>query len=130
MPYYGGPGIAIEYKFVAVQPFDAEHPLGSGVVVHYGPGDEFPGEEWGNSAFNLIEMGKAVRLATNLSPLPHGHDGPDATTEEPVSLSNVEVGYPQAQGFGWYLLSDGAKIRGKDEAYAAQAALDQGGVYE
>lgn len=38
---------------------------------------------------------------------------------------NTEV-FPQSTGGGWYLLSNGEKIQGKEEAIAAEEALKSG----
>lgn len=44
-------------------------------------------------------------------------------TEATEGLPDGE--YPAHQGAGWYLLSNGEKVRGEDEANEAQAALNQ-----
>lgn len=115
MAYYGGPSVNINYVYVAVQPIQAEHPIGSGIVVTYNPGDTFPGEEWGNAAHNLVEVGKAVRLAINVE----NGGGSQSATPAPAVTS-----YPHHEGAGWFLLSDGSRVRGKEQAVAAQEELD------
>lgn len=132
MAYYGGPDIGIEYTFVAVKPFAAEHPIGSGKTVWYQPGDEFPGEEWGNAAHNLVEVGKAVRLAVNVVGKGSEKTSPVAL-EQPVAeemkVATSEVtSYPIVGKAGWFELSDGTKIRGQEAALEAQAILDEGGA--
>lgn len=135
MPVYGGPDLGITYTFVAVVPFKAEHPIGSGTVVTYNPGDTFPGEEWGNAAHNLVEVGKAVRLAVNVADAGGSQVAvtPPASTEKPADEVNREreeltvTGYPHKGGGGWWTLSDGSRVRGEDEALEAQKALDEGG---
>lgn len=132
MPVYGAPDLGIEYAFVAVVPFDAEHPIGSGNVVHYNPGDPFPGEDWGNAAHNLVEVGKAVRLAVNIGggsqsvATPSAPDSTEFTAEEvnATQAASSVTGYPIAGKAGWFELSDGSKIRGEDAALEAQAELD------
>lgn len=132
MPVYGAPDLGIEYAFIAVVPFDAEHPIGSGQVVHYNPGDPFPGEDWGNAAHNLVEVGKAVRLAVNIG----GGSQPAAApvvpetelTADQVNVLQASGGavtsYPVAGSAGWWTLSDGSKVRGEEAALEAQAELD------
>lgn len=133
MAYYGGPDLGIEYTFVAVVPFDAEHPIGSGTVVHYNPGDRFPGEDWGNAAHNLVEVGKAVRLAVNIgggsSLAAAPASPPEEKTAEQVNADQGDeahaVIYPVATGSGWYTLSDGQRVRGEEAALEAESELDK-----
>ena len=42
----------------ASKPFRAEHPIGSGTIVQYAPGDVVPAGEWGPAANWLKESGK------------------------------------------------------------------------
>ncbi len=56
----------IVYKFFAVKPIVAEHPIGSGLIVTYQPGEEVPASEWGRAADNLVELGKIARVAFNV----------------------------------------------------------------
>lgn len=134
MPIYGGPDLGISYTFLAVVPFKAEHPIGSGTVVQYNPGDPFPGEDWGNAASNLVEMGKAVRLAVNVADVGGSQEAvtPTAPTEHTAAEVNAEQAehqnedvtrYPVKGGGGWFTLSDGSRIRGEEEAVAAQESL-------
>ncbi len=44
-------------------------------------------------------------------------DDSDDSADEPTS-------FPHHTGAGWYLLSNGEKVRGKDEAHEAQDAID------
>lgn len=132
MPIYGGPDIAIEYTFIAVRPFTAEQPIGSGILVTYQPGDPFPGEEWGQAAHNLVEVGKAVRLAVNVgSPAAPVVSVPPEETELTVQEVNEitspeEVtSYPFHAGGGWWELSDGTKVRGEEAALEAETALHE-----
>lgn len=130
MGYYGGPELGIEYTFVAVAPLDAEHPLGSGIVMHYAPGETFPGEDWGNAAHNLVEMGKAVRLAVNVKPAGGTPVPPPAAPEpelDPVAetLASYEGEWPAKGGGGWFTLSNGERVRGEEAALAAQRHLDE-----
>lgn len=126
---YGEPdleGLGIEYTFIALRPFDAENPIGSGKVVHYEPGEQFPGEDWGGAAFNLVEMGKAARLAVNVV-IGGGQSAPDAPEpveeEEEYEVPSDDSVYPVKGGGGWYTLSDGSRVRGQEAAEAAEAAL-------
>ena len=57
----------VEYRYFAVKPLRAEHPVGSGLIVEYKPGEEVPAGEWGRAADNLVELGKAARVAFNVS---------------------------------------------------------------
>lgn len=62
------------YRYFAVKPISAEHPIGSGEIVKYEPGQEVPAGEWGRAAANLVEMGKIARVAFNVD------DNDDGTT--------------------------------------------------
>lgn len=64
----------IIYKYFAVIPIKAEHPVGSGIVVEYVQGDEVPASDWGRAADNLVELGKIQRVAFNVE------DGVDEAT--------------------------------------------------
>jgi len=115
---------------VAVSPFSAEHPVGSGTVVRYQPGERFPGEEWGMAAHNLVEMGKAVRLAVNVPEL--GGTILSPPVEPAVAPSAVEVSlesymgeFPVQGGGGWWMLSDGSRVRGEVAARDGQRLLDE-----
>ena len=57
----------IVFSYVAIKPLRAEHPVGSGIIVEYLPGDVIPAGEWGRAADNLVELGKAARLAVNVA---------------------------------------------------------------
>lgn len=50
---------------------------------------------------------------------------PDAEepAEEPESTDEADAEFPVHEGGGWYRLSNGETVRGKDEAVAAEAAL-------
>lgn len=54
------------YKYFAIKPLRAEHPVGSGKIVDYRPGEEIPGSDWGRAIDNLVELGKAARVAFNV----------------------------------------------------------------
>jgi hypothetical protein len=56
----------IVFSYVAVKPIKAEHPIGSGKIVDYEPGDVIPAGEWGRAADNLVELGKAAMMAINV----------------------------------------------------------------
>jgi hypothetical protein len=56
----------IVFSYVAVKPIKAEHPIGSGLIVDYEPGDVIPAGEWGRAADNLVELGKAAMMAINV----------------------------------------------------------------
>lgn len=145
--------VDIVYSFVAVKPITAEHPIGSGTIVTYQPGDRIPAGEWGRAADNLLELGKIVRLAENIGmekieETPRAQAGPGPGLSDPthaylafegvspISVSDDEEDeddalhvtedseWPAAGNGGWYTLSDGSRVRGKDAAYEAQAALE------
>ncbi len=128
MPYVN------EFKYIAVKPLRAEHPVGSGIIVEYAPGEEIPAGEWGRAADNLTELGKAVRTAVAVWVEDGSGGGPpaaepsapvtEANGDEPAKME--EQVYPLHKGAAWYVLSDGSQVRGKANAEAAQAAL--GGV--
>ncbi len=128
----------IEYVYVAGKPFRAEHPLGSGTIVSYQPGDEVPASDWGRATDNMLEMGKLFRTAKNVwvdddgeASVGGGEEGASALSEgapseaeAPAEVTDETVSYPVKKGGGYWLLSDGSKVRGKPAASAAQAELD------
>jgi hypothetical protein len=61
-----GNTVKVIYRFFAIKPLRAEHPVGSGEIVEYKPGEEIPAGEWGRAADNLVELGKAARVAFNV----------------------------------------------------------------
>jgi len=139
--------------YYARKPLRAEHPIGSGTIVEYQPGDVIPAGEWGRSASALVENGRAVEMMDNVwvddgegeaptslpprafAPAVRSQEGPvidrsglyDKEPENPNVDKDapVEEGvtYPLHEGAGWYQLSNGEKVRGKDDATAAEAAL-------
>lgn len=144
------------WGFKAVRPFDAEHPVGSGKMVHYDPGDEVPASDWGRAEGFMVEAGTIMRYARDIAtvpnPLPPPPD-PSTQLDPPVPTANdvppepepvaeeqgdgdqetetapdIEVPedatFPHGAGGGWFVLSDGERVRGKAAAIAAQAALD------
>lgn len=58
------------WGFKAIKPFDAEHPIGSGTLVHYNPGDEVPASEWGRAEGFMVEAGTIMRYARNVAEVP------------------------------------------------------------
>jgi hypothetical protein len=129
---------AIEFGYKAIKPITAEHPIGSGEIVTYNPGEEVPAGDWGRAADSLVENGKIMRYARNVYEAGEvgGQAAPaveDAGAASPSPEDNPDwpgqtgetVTYPLNQGRGNYLLSDGTRVRGKDKAQAAQAELDK-----
>lgn len=134
----------VEFSYVAVKPIRVEHPVGSGTIVIYQPGDVIPAADWGRAADNLVELGKAAMLAVNV---PDGNEpelGETATAvsstlephwdqstvdEKQAALhvtqlaAEQEVYFPIAGSGGWFTLSDGSKVRGEENAVKAQTAL-------
>jgi len=108
--------LEIQYSFIAIWPLDVEHPIGSGQVVHYEPGDIVPAGEWGAAAHNLMEMGRIERLAVNVASLQE--------VQQAAEVDEV-VEYPVHVGAGWYLLSNGDRIRTKALAEQAQKELGE-----
>ena len=74
------------YRYFAVKPIRAEHPIGSGTVVEYQPGAEIPGSDWGRAIDNLVELGKAARVAFNVP-----DDGEEV---ESITVEVPTVGIP------------------------------------
>jgi hypothetical protein len=127
--------------YYARKPLRAEHPVGSGTIVEYKPGDVIPAGEWGPSSAWLVENGKAAEMFDSVWVDDDGEDfGPHPSTqvrkpnvigateraENPLydETSPVEdLSYPVHEGAGWYQLSNGEKVRGKEDATAAEAAL-------
>ena len=130
-----------QFVFIAVKPLRAEHPVGSGQIVNYAPGDVVPAADWGRAAGNLVESGKIIRTAMNVpvdqsDPLGGGGEGapalaaavsalPESSDDAPVT----EV-FPQSVGRGFFLLSDGTRVRGAKIAAATQAELDAAAASE
>ncbi len=79
----------VVWGFKAIKPFNAEHPLGSGTLVHYDPGDEVPASDWGRAEGFMVEAGTIMRYARNVLQVPNPL--PPTTVEEPVV---VPVGEP------------------------------------
>lgn len=134
MPIYGAPDIEVDYEYKALVSITAEQPIGSGIIVTYKPGDVFPGEEWGIAAHNLVEVGKAVRYATAVRQPTKLHlveELLEAHGDVLANESNAAVtSYPMAMGRGWYTLSDGSRIRNKEQAFETQSILDRKGGSE
>jgi hypothetical protein len=72
----------IEFDWVAKKPFRAEHPLGSGAVVEYAPGDRVPANDWGQAAHHLEANDKIVQIAINV-----GDPGDSVAVSEPPAFS-------------------------------------------
>jgi hypothetical protein len=134
----------IKFGFKAIKPLTAEHPVGSGTVVVYQPGDEVPANEWPGAAVEaLIENEKLMRYATNVyAPGEVGGEALPSVAASPIVSEGFDVGegfevppdgteatlagepFPRPLGGGAYELSDGTHVKGKAKALAAQAALD------
>ena len=80
--------VDIAFSYVAVKPITAEHPIGSGTIVTYQPGDVVPAEDWGRAADNLVELEKIVRLAVNIGlenvETPRAQAGPGPGLSDPT----------------------------------------------
>ena len=50
----------------------------------------------------------------------------DVTIQADINTQNNEGDYPKHAGGGWYTLSDGQRVQGKDEAAEAQNKLNSG----
>ncbi len=111
------------FKYFAVKPMKAEHPIGSGTIVEYKVGEEIPGGDWGRSTDWLVENGKAVRMADNVWVDDGDGPAPETAVVEPPVEPAVADAYPLHKGAGWFALSDGTQVRGKEQAEAAEAAL-------
>lgn len=76
------------YRYFAIKPISAEHPVGSGTIVKYESGMEVPANEWGRATANLVEMGKIARVAFNVEDDDNGTSlavgiQPDCPPEKP-----------------------------------------------
>lgn len=49
----------------------------------------------------------------------------DSPSDQSRAQRQGDEGWPRHEGAGWYTLSNGDKVRGKDEAASAQADLDK-----
>jgi hypothetical protein len=130
-------GWRTQSTFYARKPLRAEHPIGSGTIVEYKPGDVIPAGEWGPAANWLVENGRAAEMFDNVWVDEEGASGPPPDTQvREHSLINAGdmhqsgppsqhegEGFPRHHGAGHYELSDGSRVRGKEDAIAAQAAL-------
>ena len=76
------------YKYFAIKPISAEHPVGSGIVVDYQPGQEVPASDWGRAADNLVELGKVARVAFNVP----------SEGDPPVETVSVTLGVEEPAG--------------------------------
>ena len=124
--------LQIQYTYIATFPITVEHPIGSGEIVRYEPGDVVPAGEWGGATANRVEMGKIERLAVNVSPSgeivkAEGTDRERVVPALPVYGGDpiVDNEFPLHVGAGWYVLSDGTRLRGKDAAHKAQKELGE-----
>jgi hypothetical protein len=81
--------VQVIYRYFAVKPLRAEHPVGSGEIVNYQPGDEIPGNDWGRATDNLVELGKAARVAFNVE------DGEELDIKIGPAVDPVHVAPPK-----------------------------------
>lgn len=107
------------WGYKAVKPIRAEHPIGSGNIVEYKPGDEVPAGDWGASANWLIERDKIMRYGLNL--YEDGTSDYNAVQPDEGEVEGAE--FPRHDGGPWYTISDGTQIKGKQNAIDAEAAL-------
>ena len=130
----------VEFSWVALKPIRAEHPLGSGVVVEYMPGDLVPANDWGQAVEHLAANGKIAQIAVNvLDPEDaagaatrpggpaKGLTDPDRdylALEGQPGPADPDGAFPRHLGNSVYELGDGSKVKGKRAALAGQAALD------
>jgi len=81
----------IEYGYIALKPIKAEHPIGSGTVVEYLPGDPVPAADWGRAEDSLVERGKIARYMINVEevgdlPVVEDESEEDEPVEEEAAL--------------------------------------------
>ncbi len=107
------------WRYKAIKPIRAEHPIGSGNIVEYKPGDDVPAGDWGQSANWLVERDKIMRYGLNQYEDGHSDFDPVEVDEGPV----LGVDFPRSKGGPWYELSDGSQVKGKQAAIDAEAAL-------
>ena len=117
------------WRFKAIKPIRAEHPVGSGIIVEYQPGEDVPAGEWGQAASWLVERDKIMRYGLNQYEDGHSDFPPTssaASEGEPEGVaSSSDAEFPKHKGGPWYELSNGEQVRGKDQANAAEAALGE-----
>lgn len=132
-----------EFHFIAQKKFMAVHPPGSGIEVVYEIGDDVPAGEWGRAAEMMVESGKLARQAYLVSdPGDEPQGAVPGSPLPPTEQSAVEVNAGTDPSFapdarpgsewpkrterkGFFLLSDGSTLYGKNKAVAAQDALDE-----
>lgn len=122
----------VVWGFKAIKPFDAEHPIGTGTMVHYDPGDEVPASDWGRAEGFMIEAGTIMRYARNVAEVPGQittapRTGAQAESDAVVETEPLPDGavYPHHKGGPVWVLSDGSEFHGKKAAaLAAQAGLE------
>jgi hypothetical protein len=103
----------VEFDWVAKKPFQAEHPLGSGTVVTYAPGDRVPANDWGQAAHHMEGNDTITRIAINVadpgddvagarpaSPPPYGLTDPTRQYlayegKAPISLEEPKLEAPE-----------------------------------
>ena len=135
----------VELDWVALRPFQAEHPIGSGTVVDYEPGDTVPADDWGVAADHMAnaDIPKIAKMQVNVAdpgdstPVPGTpstaglsdpsraylqHEG-QAPLDEPTLEPPEDATWPVHIGRGTYQLSDGTRVRTKQAAVEAQANL-------
>lgn len=113
----------VEFSYVAVKPISAEHPVGSGKTVDYAPGDIIPAEDWGMAAHNLVELGKAARLAVNVMEEDDLIGAGFSDEASPLHQEVLAFVEDHHEGSGWYNLSNGERMRGKKPALVAELKL-------
>jgi hypothetical protein len=80
------------WGFKAIRPFDAEHPVGSGTMVHYDPGDEVPASDWGRAEGFMVEAGTIMRYARDIVTVPGQVAAPPpAQMDDPVPVPTEAV---------------------------------------
>lgn len=142
----------VVWGFKAVKPFTAEHPIGSGTMVDYAPGDEVPASDWGRAEGFMVEAGTIIRYVKNVAEVPgQVTTPPPGVMDSPVVVPTVsppepsavvveedeeeegddglaevpeDAEFPYAVGGGWYVLSNGERVRGRSAATNAQATLE------
>ena len=111
------------WRYKTIKPIRAEHPIGSGIIVDYKPGDDVPAGDWGRAASALEQNDKIMRYGLN-----QYEDGHSDYDDAPVEVDEGEIEgaeFPRHDGGPWYRLSDGSQVKGKQAAIDAEAALGE-----
>jgi hypothetical protein len=139
--------MTIELKYVALSPLHIQEMVSEGiplldedgryVFTDYKSGDEVPAASWGQKVVSrMIEYRRILPVAAGGSATVEPHtpraaevpyEAPPSPTPTVTSYASDELAtereFPYHYGGPWYELSDGTRVKGKQAADLAEAAL-------